>query len=153
MEVPGREFQYLGTLGVSVLRHRTGTSVEFPHPRNPARLLMIGKPPNPIWHQVMDFSRLVGLRDRLRCPYCDAVGTWKPHGGWLDFADQRKVRRWLCKFCGAYRGPEGFRQALSGPEAWYLPEVASSEIGVQGKLPSTMLYWEEQQKWINPWYG
>jgi hypothetical protein len=57
-------------------------------------------------HQLYDFSRLIGLRDRLRCPDCKAVGTYKPHGGWLDFEDKRKERRWLCKWCGGYSGPE-----------------------------------------------
>ena len=62
---------------------------------------------NPVVHQFFDFLRLVGLRDRLRCPHCAAIGTWKPHGGWLDQSDERKVRRWLCKWCGWYVGPEG----------------------------------------------
>ena len=57
-------------------------------------------------HQLYDFSRLIGLRDRLRCPECKAVGTFKPHGGWLDFEDKRKERRWMCKWCGGYSGPE-----------------------------------------------
>ena len=63
-------------------------------------------------HQLYDFSRLIGLRDRLRCPECKAVGTFKPHGGWLDFEDKRKERRWMCKWCGAYSGPEKYRKAF-----------------------------------------
>ena len=71
---------------------------------------------NVVKHQFFDFVRLVGLRDRLRCPHCKAVGTWKPHGGWLDKlldwwsgadvavtafgAVYATNRRWLCKFCG-----------------------------------------------------
>ena len=58
-------------------------------------------------HQFYDCLRILGLRDRLRCPKCKAVGTWKPHGGFLDFGDIRKVRRWMCKWCGYYSGPEG----------------------------------------------
>lgn len=61
-------------------------------------------------HIFWDISRIVGLRDRLRCPMCQAVGTYKPHGGWLDFDDSRKVRRWMCKWCGHYVGPEGTTQ-------------------------------------------
>lgn len=61
---------------------------------------------NKVVHQLYDFSRLIGLRDRLRCPECKAMGTYKPHGGWLDFEDKRKERRWMCKWCGAYSGPE-----------------------------------------------
>lgn len=67
--------------------------------------------PNAFIHQIFDFARFIGMRDRLRCPMCHAVGTWKPHGGWMDFADERKVRRWLCKWCGWYHGPEGYAWA------------------------------------------
>lgn len=73
---------------------------------------------NPIIHQLFDFLRVLGMRDRLRCPECGAVGTWKPHGGWLDRTDERRVRRWLCKWCGYYVGPEGEKQAAPGPEVW-----------------------------------
>jgi hypothetical protein len=77
---------------------------------------------NPLWHQLWDFSRLLGLRDRLRCPDCNAVGTWKPHGGWLDFGDIRGVRRWMCKWCGIYKGPEGWKLVTLGKECWELSD-------------------------------
>ncbi len=93
-------------------------------------------------HQLYDFSRLVGLRDRLRCPECKAVGTFKPHGGWLDFKDKRqtylvhgvyvarKKRRWLCKWCGAYRGPE--KQIMAYPNlvegCWVLEESRRGSV-------------------------
>lgn len=73
-----------------------------------------------IKHQLFDFLRCFGIRDRLRCPYCGSVGTWKPHGGWLDKEDSRKVRRWLCKWCGSYHGPEGQVQAHLGKSVWEL---------------------------------
>lgn len=63
-----------------------------------------------IKHEFFDALRFVRLRDRLRCPKCTAVGTWKPHGGRWDNADQRRVRRWMCKYCGHYEGPEGVKQ-------------------------------------------
>ncbi len=66
---------------------------------------------NPVLHELAVALRFVGLRDRLRCPRCKAVGTWKPHGARLDREDKRKVRRWMCKWCGYYIGPEGVRQA------------------------------------------
>ena len=69
-------------------------------------------------HQFFDFSRLLGLRDRLRCPICRAVGTWKPHGGWLDFEDERPVRRWLCKWCGYYEDKQDWGQARIGKTSW-----------------------------------
>lgn len=73
-------------------------------------------------HQYFDFLMLVGLRDRLRCPQCSAVGTYKPHGGWCDkFSDWRTnfkatlragvryatERRWVCKYCGYTRDING----------------------------------------------
>lgn len=73
-------------------------------------------------HQFFDCLVLVGLRDRLRCPRCKAVGTWKPHGGWYcaytawryGTADVTRWgaifatnRRWLCKYCGFNLSTEG----------------------------------------------
>lgn len=60
------------------------------------------------WHQLADLSRIIGVRDRLRCPSCKAVGTWKPHGGWIDvyLGDNAGVRRWMCKWCGLTRYKE-----------------------------------------------
>lgn len=55
-----------------------------------------------IKHQFFDFLRLIGMRDRLRCTVCRSVGTYKPHGGWLDAYDTCPRRRWLCKHCGFY---------------------------------------------------
>ena len=78
-----------------------------------------------IKHQCFDFLALIGLRDRLRCPKCKAVGAWKPHGGWLDrlydwWTDNRDLaiplaagaiyattRRWVCKYCGYTRDVDG----------------------------------------------
>jgi hypothetical protein len=57
-------------------------------------------------HQFFDLSRLVGLRNRLRCPHCKSIGTWKPHGGWLDYPARGPRRRWLCKWCGWYENSE-----------------------------------------------
>ena len=82
-------------------------------------------------HQFFDFTRLIGLRDRLRCPKCKAVGTFKPHGGFLDFEDLLKVRRWMCKWCGYYLGPEGVRQVcpnlLKG--CWTIRHSAFPDLG------------------------
>src|SRR5262245_44707835 len=77
-------------------------------------------------HQYFDFLSLVGLRDRLRCPKCKAVGTWKPHGGWCELTANWWVdyksrllpgvpystdRRWVCKWCGYVRSHVGEQQA------------------------------------------
>jgi len=56
-----------------------------------------------IRHQICDAARIFGIRDRLRCPECKSVGTWKPHGGWFDNS-KASGRRWLCKWCGHYVG-------------------------------------------------
>lgn len=72
-------------------------------------------------HAVAYALRWVDLRDRLRCPECRAVGTWKPHGTltarWRDH--DRPVRRWMCKWCGHYIGPEGRLQCFPDPERGY----------------------------------
>ena len=101
---------------------------------------------NPIKHQMYDFLRLVGMRDRLRCPACQVVGTWKPHGGWLDFEDERKVRRWLCKWCGLYVGPEGYKLAGVGESAWSL------EPEDEGKTPKNAMLTVFGAP-VNPWRG
>ena len=100
---------------------------------------------NSIYHQLCDFSRLVGLRDRMRCPYCESVGTWKAHGGWIDriLGDKRPVRRWLCKWCGMYKGPEGEVQARPGKKAWSLEEEESL----------TPMEIASQMKTCWPWIG
>jgi rubredoxin len=79
-------------------------------------------------HTAAEALRFVGLRDRLRCPSCHAVGTFKPHGSIIDREDRRRVRRWLCKWCGYYLGPEGRRVAYCDPVAreWRLPENTES---------------------------
>lgn len=85
-------------------------------------------------HHLIDALRWTGLRDRLRCPECGAVGTWKPHGGRFDRDDERHVRRWLCKWCGLYVGPEGRCTAYVDPArgCWTLYEDLTA-----GELPWT----------------
>src|SRR5512146_1390004 len=104
--------------------------------------------PNPVWHQLWDFSRPLGRRDRLRCPKCKAVGTWKPHGGWLDFADERKVRRWMCKWCGYYRGPEATQQVCYGGKCWVL-----SRDEWRSTTPTPRNVVRETLGNANPWFG
>jgi ribosomal protein S27AE len=89
-------------------------------PTDRERLLM-----NPVVHEVLYWlARLTGMRDRLRCPRCTAVGTFKMHG---DFVHQlqgdRPARRWMCKYCGYYLGPEGRTQVFpsSRTGAWIGP--------------------------------
>lgn len=71
------------------------------------------------------WNSLFGLRGRLRCPHCGATGTWAPHGGFWDRvrSGDRPVRRWLCKWCGYYNGPEGELFGFPDKErgVWSLP--------------------------------
>lgn len=43
------------------------------------------------------------LRDRLRCPSCSAVGTFKLHAPTKNADGGEVPWRWLCKWCGYYR--------------------------------------------------
>lgn len=94
------------------------------------------------WHRLTTFERFritpgihdlwfaathwTGLRDRMRCPNCRAVGTWKMHGSLLErwIYGDIKVRRWLCKWCGHYIGPRGRVVAYIDAESkvWAIPE-------------------------------
>lgn len=82
-------------------------------------------------HAFWDALRFIGLRDRLRCPQCSAVGTWKPHGGRFDRDDLRKVPRWMCKWCGYYIGPEaGIHRAVpdAAAKCWMLVADATEPL-------------------------
>jgi hypothetical protein len=89
----------------------------------------------------MDLSRVLGIRDRLRCPNekCHAIGTWKPHGGWIDVAygDVAGVRRWMCKFCGLTRYADGDKQVYPSESLGYWE--------LQENLP-------DDRTWITPWH-
>jgi hypothetical protein len=118
---------------------------------------------NPVVHELAGALRWVGLRDRLRCPECKRIGTFKPHGTlwdrWVDL--DRPVRRWLCKWCGFYVGPEGklyaFPSATTG--AWALPGWTAPDGAFPGeeelpvdKVPSAVVanYYGRS---VNPWAG
>lgn len=105
--------------------------------------------------------RWVGLRDRLRCPECRAVGTWKPHGTlsarWRH--DDRPVRRWLCKWCGHYIGLEGrvrcFPDLTRG--CWVLPYPLDPDSPVEpGRTPADAVkeaLVQTSGKTVWPWRG
>ena len=126
-----------------------------------ARRVRLFPPVHAAWYA----TRWVGLRQRLRCPYCDAIGTWKPHGTFTARIrhKDRPVRRWLCKFCGMYNGPEGEVQAY--PEArrgcWVLPKeydpiAKRSERTAARVVPKAVLSKAlpgKSRKGVNPWVG
>jgi hypothetical protein len=107
---------------------------------------------NPVVHELAGALRLIGMRDRLRCPGCHKVGTWKPHGGlWDRWHDKdRSVRRWLCKWCGFYVGPEGEQYAFPSAEhgAWALVTW-----GFQPELTPEMAIEEHYGRVVDPWRG
>lgn len=100
------------------------------------------------WLPLIDFAvRVFGVRDRLRCPCCKAIGTWKPHGGFFDSSDTYRVPRWLCKWCGLYfRGdlPNYIGNAHLGRDAW--------EEGA-GVTPMSLCRRIEGDGYYNPWAG
>ena len=106
-----------------------------------------------VWHQIADLMRIIGLRDRLRCPECAAVGTWKPHGGWLDGRESRFARRWMCKWCGHYRGPQGIQRVFPSPErgCWMLESAVGPDLPLR-PTPRAVLEASAIPK-VRPWFG
>lgn len=112
-------------------------------------------------HELLYALRFVGLRDRYRCPDCGAVGTWKPHGGTLDGIwdrahgehETRLVRRWVCKYCGRYEGPEGLLRAWPDPKRghWVLPPPYDPESGAPEMTPREAVELQLDEVW--PWRG
>ena len=96
-------------------------------------------------HQLFDFLRIFGIRDRLRCPNsaCRAVGTWKPHGGWLDWNDECPKRRWLCKWCGYYKDKYEDRWCQAGGSCWEFAPIGKRNT------PQVLL----RKSGLNPWRG
>ena len=95
---------------------------------------------HPVVHEAAYALRYVGLRGRLTCPDCAAVGTFKPHGGMIDWLhdlavgrrDTRTARRWLCKFCGVYLSrTEGRNRAFPdlnpAKKWWVLPATTTGD--------------------------
>jgi rubredoxin len=157
-------------------RRPWGTSVRVPetgaYPLSPKAKIIL-RPA--IFEAICLLGIVTTLRDRFRCPRCKAVGTFKPHGGVVDeFAARwngevvikreaeageigiRRVRRWLCKFCGLYYGPEGTVQAFipNDPDRpwWVLPAPFDPESPERAQdTPDDVLYREIGKVW--PWNG
>lgn len=75
-----------------------------------------------------------GLRDRLRCPKCSKVGTWKPH---------EQPARWLCKWCGWYEDIRrtGWCRPCNKMRVWMLKPLSPA------KTP------QERCGRVDPWRG
>lgn len=106
--------------------------------------------------------QLLGLRNRLCCPACRAVGTYKPHGTWVAriFYKDRPVRRWMCKWCGLYLGPEGVLRVYPDlalgcwalPAPWY-PDANPRERQITPKDAVAQLLSNDESKPVWPWRG
>jgi len=80
------------------------------------------------------FLIVTRLRDRLRCPECKAVGTYKLHA-----PGNGRPWRWLCKWCGYYDGPEG-RGLLCCPSPTFGCWIFRSQAdGFKGMTPEAAL--------------
>lgn len=111
---------------------------------------------SPLVHEAFGALQLIGMRDRLRCPTCRAVGTWKPHGTlygrWVD--KDRPARRWMCKWCGHYIGPEGVLRAFPDPARahWALPQAFDAGSPAEPcQTPADVLRNAMGNTW--PWAG
>ncbi len=102
-----------------------------------------------------------GLRDRMRCPRCTSVGTWKMHGTWWErwrYGDIA-LRRWGCKWCGhwiakgtpngqVYNGRiQAFPCSQEGLRVWSYPD---SSIAREPTPAETLFAWMGRT-W--PWHG
>lgn len=106
---------------------------------------------NPFVHEMLFWlTYLTGMRTRLRCPHCMAVGTFKMHGPFIaQLHGDRPARRWMCKWCGYYLGPEGRVQAFPSSKtgAWALPE-----LGVE-REPTPAEATRDRIGPVWPWWG
>lgn len=115
---------------------------------------------NPVFHEVASaVTKWTGVRDRLRCPVCRAVGTFKMHGSLFDqwrWKD-RKARRWICKWCGYYIGPEGARlawpSAITG--AWQIRDLVEDPRDEPRPVPADYMPMSASKpgRRVNPWKG
>ena len=99
------------------------------------------------YHTFWCLTKYVGMRDRLRCPKCKKVGTWKPHGG---IEQPGTPRRWLCKWCGYYEQKDWFGEhcTISNEEGcWVTPDIPSGITTPQRAMTTTMI------PKANPWAG
>lgn len=104
-----------------------------------------------------------GLRDRMRCPRCTSVGTWKMHGTWWErwrYGDIA-LRRWGCKYCGhwivkGWVSPTGqvrdgriqaFPLSQDGLRVWAYPDPSI----MREPTPAEALFASMGRTW--PWNG
>lgn len=96
------------------------------------------------------FLIVTRLRDRLRCPACGAVGTYKLHAACKGNRGQDVPWRWLCKFCGYYKSSEksGFLCYPSGKDrVWAFLDDAEKLGDTDTRTPKEIIH----PVW--PWRG
>lgn len=111
---------------------------------------------NPLWHPIVRLLWLVliltRLRDRMRCPKCKAVGTYKLHAPCKGDQGQKRPWRWLCKWCGFYKAEDG-RGFLCYPsksrEVWAF--FSDNLIGDRKETPYVLF--QRKMPWVWPWRG
>ena len=95
---------------------------------------------------------LTGMRERMRCPACQAVGTYKLHPPCVGSRGQPRPFRWLCKWCGFYKGPEG-KGRLCYPSrserVWAFFDDAL--LDTSKETPQDVL--RRELAWVWPWRG
>lgn len=100
-----------------------------------------------------------GWRDRMRCPRCTAVGTWKMHGTWWErwrYGDIH-LRRWGCKWCGHWiaSGKGEFAEFHGRTVAWprEKPAVWGYPDPTLGRNPTPAEAVHERMGRTWPWRG
>lgn len=119
----------------------------------PERLVL-----NPLLHEVIfAVTKWTGMRDRLRCPKCTAVGTFKPHGAlWKRVkSGDITLRRWGCKTCGYWLAKGTVDGVRYDGRTWAFP---AAEDGVwrfpDPQIPRTPTPFERLHEWkVWPWTG
>lgn len=119
------------------------------HPLTTRERWRLLTPVHEVWFVL---TYLTGMRDRLRCPSCSAVGTWKMHGSlWERLFINRvpMVRRWLCKWCGYFTSQQGRVVAYLDMDkrVWTVPQPGEERQPTPSEALSEVL----PKAW--PWLG
>lgn len=112
-----------------------------------------------------------GIRDRLRCPQCEKVGTYKPHCIIHHGEEKREDLRprWMCKWCGYYYDYVSGKQraVIADKPMWELlddvkarePNATDEELNQLCWTPMIVYRrgWDsvrqETGRYPDPWFG
>lgn len=102
------------------------------------------------------------IRNRLKCPTCWRIGTYKPRGAVMRgrgaLAGTIIRRRWLCKWCGLYVSdhPDEPKQTAFIDKtvgAWALMSENPPDVTTIGDDPLTPARLMTETWKIDPWGG